>query len=101
MLNVQKSLVVKVPAGKPIKIDFHELVYHIIRTPREHGTRCRCYQYFSFFAVLCNVMFVVVGCWFSCRAKMLDNEDHHHKKGVDIYDERGVLTLRSTEKAAK
>ena len=34
-------------------------------------------------------------------AKMLDNEDHHHKKGVDIYDERGVLTLRSTEKAAK
>ena len=46
-------------------------------------------------------MFVVVGCWFSCRAKMLDNEDHHHKKGVDIYDERGVLTLRSTEKAAK
>ena len=32
---------------------------------------------------------------------MLDNEDHHHKKGVDIYDERGVLTLRSTEKAAK
>ena len=48
-----------------------------------------------------NVMFVVVGCWFSCRAKMLDNEDHHHKKGVDIYDERGVLTLRSTEKAGK
>ena len=46
-------------------------------------------------------MFVVVGYWFSCRAKMLDNEDHHHKKGVDIYDERGVLTLRSTEKAAK
>ena len=39
--------------------------------------------------------------WMYNFSKMLDNEDHHHKKGVDIYDERGVLTLRSTEKAGK
>ena len=44
-------------------------------------------------------MFIVLGIY--NFAKMLDNEDHHHKKGVDIYDERGVLTLRSTEKAGK
>ena len=52
-------------------------------------------------ALVSTIFQMFIELWMYNFAKMLDNEDHHHKKGVDIYDERGVLTLRSTEKAGK